>query len=183
MILYSNAKINLGLNITEKRSDGYHNLETIFLPIDCKDIIEILPQLSQSNTKISFSSSGIEIPGNTNNNLCIKAYSILTEAGFELPPIKLHLHKQVPMGAGLGGGSANGSCVLNYLNSHYNLSLNEEQLINFALKLGSDCPFFILNKPCYAKGRGEVLQKVKLDLLQNYKLVIVNPQILSLIHI
>jgi 4-diphosphocytidyl-2-C-methyl-D-erythritol kinase len=174
MLSFPNAKINLGLNIVAKRTDGFHNIETVFLPINTKDILEII--ISENKyIEVDFSSTGLKIDGDTKNNLCIKAYDLLKKE-FYLPNIKMHLHKTIPMGAGLGGGSADGAFTLQLLNEKCSLNLSSNQLINYALQLGSDCPFFIINKSCFASSRGEVLQAVSLD-LTGFQLVIINPQI------
>jgi 4-diphosphocytidyl-2-C-methyl-D-erythritol kinase len=172
--MYPNAKINLGLQVVGKRDDGFHNLETIFLPIVLHDIIEILPNQPK---ELSFSSTGLFIPSNTENNLCVKAFQILKRDFNHIPNLSVHLHKQIAMGAGLGGGSANGSFVLKAINEIFNLGITEQQLINYALELGSDCPFFIINKPCYATGRGENLLPINLPQLINKKIVVINPNI------
>lgn len=171
MISFPNCKINLGLNIVGKRSDGYHNLETVFYPLQLNDALEII-----QHTGVSFTSSGLTIEGNSEDNLCVKAYHLLKKDFPELPAVQIHLHKAIPMGAGLGGGSADGAFMLQLLHKKFQLNLTEKQLIDYALQLGSDCPFFIINKPCFATGRGEVLEPVDLDLSQ-YKLVLVNPGI------
>lgn len=171
MVLFPNCKINLGLNITGKRSDGYHDLETVFYPVHLKDAVEVI-----ESSSFQFSTSGLTIDGNTENNLCSKAYHLLKKDLPHLPTIQMHLHKAIPMGAGLGGGSADGAFTLKLLNKKIQLGLSEKQLINYSLQLGSDCPFFIINKPCYATGRGENLEQIDLD-LSNYKIVIVHPGI------
>jgi 4-diphosphocytidyl-2-C-methyl-D-erythritol kinase len=177
VISFPNCKINLGLNIIRKRADGYHDLETVFYPIPINDAIEIIAaEKSIAKDEIRFSSSGLTIDGDTENNLCIKAYKLLKKDFPELPCIKMHLHKAIPMGAGLGGGSADAAFVLMLLNNKFSLNLSTYQLINYAQQLGSDCPFFIINKPCFATGRGEVLEEINPD-LSKYKLVIVNPGI------
>ncbi len=173
MIVFPNCKINLGLNIISKRSDGFHNLETVFYPLPLQDSLEVI---SSTSDDISFTSSGIAIPGNADNNLCIKAYNLLKQDFPQLPGIKMHLHKNIPIGAGLGGGSADGAYALLLLNRRFQLNISEEKLIDYALQLGSDCPFFIINKPCFATGRGEKMEPVDVD-LAGYKFVIVNPQI------
>jgi len=175
MIVFPNCKINLGLHILQKRNDGFHDLETIFYPISLQDALEII-QHPHPSTGIEFSTSGLKVDGNISDNICIKAYHLLKKDFPELPAIKMHLHKTIPMGAGLGGGSADGAFTLTLLNKKFNLGLNEEALIKYALELGSDCPFFINNTPCYATGRGEVLESLALD-LSAYRFVIVNPQI------
>lgn len=173
MIVFPNCKINLGLNIISKRSDGFHNLETVFYPLQLQDSLEII---SSESTGVSFASSGIAIPGSAEGNLCIKAYNLLKKDFPQLPGIKMHLHKNIPIGAGLGGGSADGAYTLLLLNQKFQLAISEEKLIAYALQLGSDCPFFIINKPCFATGRGEKLEALQVDLAA-YQFVIVNPQI------
>jgi 4-diphosphocytidyl-2-C-methyl-D-erythritol kinase len=171
MVRFPNCKINLGLHVTSKREDGYHNIETIFYPIALKDVLEII----SSNT-LNFQTTGLVINGRATDNLCLKAYKLLELDFPQLKPVNIHLHKAIPMGAGLGGGSSNGAYMLRMLNDKFDLQLSEDALINYALKLGSDCPFFILNKPCFATGRGEVLEPVDVD-LSNHNLVLVNPGI------
>lgn len=177
MVVFPNCKINLGLNIIRKRADNYHDLETVFYPLPITDALEIVTTNKQNDeNSIQFSSSGLQIDGNTESNLCLKAYHLVKKDFPDIPSIKMHLHKAVPMGAGLGGGSADASFTLKLLNNKFNLGLSKEQLIYYSLQLGSDCPFFIVNKPCFATGRGEVLEEIKID-LSRYKLVIVNPGI------
>jgi 4-diphosphocytidyl-2-C-methyl-D-erythritol kinase len=154
VVVFPNCKINLGLNILRKREDGYHDLETVFYPIALNDALEIVPQTNTCISKIDFTSSGLTIAGEENNNLCIKAYHLLLNDFPSLVAIKMHLHKVIPMGAGLGGGSADGAFALKMLNDKFHLNLSQQQLINYALQLGSDCPFFIINKPCFATSRG-----------------------------
>lgn len=177
MVSFPNCKINLGLNIIRKRADGYHDLETVFYPIPVNDVLEIITaEKSTTTNQVEFSYSGLSIDGDTQNNLCIKAYKLLKNDFPQLPAIKMHLHKAIPIGAGLGGGSANAAFTLKLLNNKFNLSLSTNQLINYALQLGSDCPFFIMNKPCFATGRGEILEETTLD-LSNYTILAVNPGI------
>jgi len=175
VIVFPNCKINLGLHILQKREDGYHDLETVFYPIALHDGLEITQNFSPA-TDVEFSVSGNNIEGNLSDNICIKAYHLLKKDFPHLPEIKMHLHKVIPTGAGLGGGSADGAFTLLLLNNKFNLDLNDEQLINYALHLGSDCPFFIKNKPCLAKGRGEKMEEVELN-LSAYKIFIVHPGI------
>ena len=175
MVVFPNCKINLGLHILQKRSDGFHDLETVFYPIALQDALEII-QHPHPSTDIEFSASGLKVDGNFSDNICVKAYHLLKKDFPELPAIKMHLHKTIPMGAGLGGGSANGAFTLTLLNKKFNLGLSEQTLIKHALELGSDCPFFIKNTPCYATGRGEFLESLAVD-LSAYRLVIINPQI------
>ncbi len=174
MVSFPNAKINIGLNIIGKRADGFHNLETIFYPVAVKDAVEIVENTT-SSTDVIFSSTGNPITGNTDDNLCIKAIRLLKK-DFQLPPLKVHLHKNIPMGAGMGGGSADASSILLLLNKNFNLNISLEKLMEYALMLGSDCPFFIINKPCFASGRGEILHEINLD-LSAYKILIVHPGI------
>ncbi|WP_462263062.1 4-(cytidine 5'-diphospho)-2-C-methyl-D-erythritol kinase [Ferruginibacter sp.] len=173
MIVFPNCKINLGLHILSKRQDGFHNLETVFYPIALKDALEIIPSPASS---IEFTGSGLTVDGKEDDNICIKAYQLLKRDFPQLPFIKMHLHKAIPMGAGLGGGSADGAFTLQLLNTKFNLGLSLQQLIDYALQLGSDCPFFIINKPCYATGRGELLEGIDIT-LADYKIAIVNPGI------
>lgn len=171
MISFPNCKINIGLNIVRKRDDGYHDLETIFYPVDLKDAVEVI-----RSEEISFHTTGLAVSGSAEDNLCVKAYSILKKDFPGLPPVSIHLHKAIAMGAGLGGGSADGAFMLSMLDKKFQLDLAEEQLIKYALQLGSDCPFFIINKPSFATGRGEKLTPVQLD-LSTYTMVLVNPGI------
>ena len=170
MITFPNAKINLGLNIVSKREDGYHNIESCFYPIPWYDCLEIIEAAS-----FSFQSYGLDIPGNTDSNLCVKAYELI-RADHNIPPVAIHLLKSIPMGAGLGGGSADGAFTLKMLNDLFELKLSNAELETYALELGSDCPFFINNQPAIAKGRGEVLDLLELD-LSGYHLSIHNPGI------
>jgi 4-diphosphocytidyl-2-C-methyl-D-erythritol kinase len=175
MLVFPNCKINLGLHILNKREDGYHNLETVFYPVQLKDALEVIRK-EEDGQSISFQSSGLAIAGDEQSNLCIKAYNLLKQDFPSLPPVHMHLHKAIPMGAGLGGGSADGAFALKLLNEKFQLGLSTQQLIDYALQLGSDCPFFIINKPCYATSRGEILEPVDLD-LNDYQFLIVNPGI------
>ena len=174
MVVFPNCKINLGLQILTKRNDGFHNIETIFYPIQLKDALEIIP--SDSTEQVIFNSSGYPINGETKDNLCIRAYYLLKKDFPDLPSVKIHLHKNIPMGAGLGGGSADAAFTLQLLNNLFCLNIPVDQLLKYSLQLGSDCPFFIINTPCIGLGRGEVLEEIKLD-LSAYKIVIINPGI------
>ena len=171
MIIFPNCKINLGLNIVNKRSDGYHDIETVFFPVPLKDSLEVIEK-----EKFEFSTSGSSIEGEKEKNLCTKAYHLLKKDVTHLPAVQMRLYKAIPMGAGLGGGSADGAFALKLLNKKFELNLSEKQLINYSLQLGSDCPFFIVNKPCFATGRGEILERIDLTLLP-YKIIIVHPAI------
>lgn len=182
MVVFPNCKINLGLHITGKRTDGYHELETVFYPIQLCDSLELI---SANNTSghnkedllpIEFSASGLSIPGDPTNNLCVKACHLLKADFPQLPSVKIHLHKVIPMGAGLGGGSADGAFALKLINEKYQLNISEAQMIDYAAQLGSDCAFFIANNPSYALGRGEKLMPFAVD-LSAYQFVLVHPGI------
>jgi 4-diphosphocytidyl-2-C-methyl-D-erythritol kinase len=177
VIVYPNCKINLGLRILEKRTDGYHNLETIFYPIPLSDILEIIENPDPENSpNFPLSTSGLPIQGTPSSNLCVKAYKLLKKDFPKLPWVRVHIHKVIPIGAGLGGGSSNGAFALTTYNQVFNLGISDEKLAEYAAELGSDCPFFISNKPSYAKGRGELLEPIQLD-LSAYTFVVVNPGI------
>ncbi|HJV18693.1 MAG TPA: 4-(cytidine 5'-diphospho)-2-C-methyl-D-erythritol kinase [Sediminibacterium sp.] len=176
MVVFPNCKINLGLHITGKRADGYHELETVFYPVPLKDMLEVVHAVAAEQEDIRFTSSGLSIPGDVAGNLCIRAYRLLKKDFPALPHIQMHLHKKIPMGAGLGGGSSDGAFTLKLLNEKFQLGLSSAQLIQYAAQLGSDCPFFILNQPCYGTGRGEILDPVQLD-LSNYRFVLIHPGI------
>ena len=179
MISFPNCKINLGLNIVRKRVDGYHDLETVFYPVPVRDVLEVITDdtgRNLKNTNVKFSTTGLPINGYEGKNLCIKAYELLKSDFPKLPSVQIFLHKAIPIGAGLGGGSADGSFTLKLLNDKYQLQLSTEKLLDYALQLGSDCPFFILNQSSFATGRGEFLRKISLD-LSNYSFVLVNPGI------
>ena len=175
MIVFPNCKINLGLNVLGKRPDGYHNIETVFYPLPFYDVLEVI-QSSNNQQPVELFLSGNKIEGKTENNLCVKAYHLLKKDFPQLPPVKIYLHKVIPAGAGLGGGSADGAFTLILLNDKFHLQLSQQQLLNYALQLGSDCPFFIINKPCFAQQRGEILEPIQLN-LSAYKLIIINPGI------
>jgi 4-diphosphocytidyl-2-C-methyl-D-erythritol kinase len=170
MFSFPPCKINLGLNVIAKRPDGYHDIETCFYPIPWTDIVEVIPF-----DTLRFTSSGLAIPGNEQDNLCLKAYALLKQK-FDLAPVKIHLHKILPTGAGLGGGSADAAHTLRLLNAVFNLNLSVTQLRNFAATLGSDCAFFIEDKPMIGKGRGEILEDIEISLKGKF-IVLVNPGI------
>lgn len=171
MNFFPNAKINLGLNITEKRSDGFHSIESVFVPIPWSDELEIIP--SESPTR--FTSSGIDIPGSPSDNLCLKAYYLLKSA-HDLPEVTIHLKKNIPIGAGLGGGSSDAAFVLKGLNELFSLGISDEDLQSYARLLGSDCAFFIKNKPILAIEKGDVFKDISID-LSSYYIVLVYPKI------
>jgi 4-diphosphocytidyl-2-C-methyl-D-erythritol kinase len=171
VILFPNCKINLGLHVTRKREDSYHDIESIFYPVPLNDILEIIPSNSFEHHFF-----GLTIPGEASKNLCVRAYDLLKKDFPDLPSIKFFLYKNIPTGAGLGGGSSDGSFMLQLLNEEFRLGLSTSQLIGYALQLGSDCPFFIINKPCFASGRGEILEPVKIS-LSAYSFFFVHPDI------
>ena len=175
MIVFPNCKINIGLNILGKRTDGYHNLETAFYPLPLYDVLEVI-QYTNTAQPCELFLTGIKIEGKPEDNLCVKAYYLLKKDHPQLPPVKIYLHKTIPAGAGLGGGSADGAFMLRLLNDKFQLHLAHEKLLSYALELGSDCPFFIFNKPCFAQQRGQALEAVALS-LSGYKLLLVNPGI------
>ena len=174
MILFPNCKINLGLQVLQKRSDGFHDIATIFYPVPLKDALEIVPLPNETFPVIY--NYGLPVNGAPADNLCIKAWYLLKKDFPDLPAVQMHLLKNIPMGAGLGGGSADGAFMLQLLNNKYHLGISDQQLIHYAVQLGSDCPFFIINKPCYATGRGEIMEPLTLD-LSGYQLVIVKMDI------
>ena len=157
-----------------KRSDGYHDLETIFFPVPIHDVLEVM--VATEGEGIQFQSTGLPIAGNPANNLCIKAYHLLKEIYPTLPAVRMHLHKVIPMGAGLGGGSSDGAFALKLLNEKFKLGIEQEQLLELALQLGSDCPFFLSNTPSIATGRGEHMQPIDLA-LSNHFLLLIHPGI------
>lgn len=173
MIIFPNAKINIGLNIVSRRDDGFHNIETIFFPVKglC-DILEVATVPEQED-KITFDQTGLTLNEPNENNLCVKAYHLLNKY-INLPHVSMHLHKQIPFGAGLGGGSSDGAHALMALNSLSSNPLQQEKLIEVALLLGSDCPFFIYNSPCYATSRGEKLTPLEFN-LDGVHLLLINP--------
>lgn len=170
MVSFPPCKINLGLNVVSKRSDGYHNIETCFYSVPWTDALEIIPAET-----FSFTPSGNSIPGDAANNLCIKAYELLRR-DFNITPVAIHLHKVIPTGAGLGGGSSDGAHTLRILNQLFKLSLSVDQLKVYALHLGSDCPFFIDDKPMLGSGRGEVLTPIQINLSGKF-IVLVKPDV------
>jgi 4-diphosphocytidyl-2-C-methyl-D-erythritol kinase len=171
MICFPHAKINIGLRITEKRPDRFHNIESIFYPIT--DLYDSLEWIEAA--ELNFETSGLHIEGKTENNTCTQAWKLLHSL-YDIPPIHIHLQKHIPMGAGLGGGSADGAFMLQSLQTHYNLPISDEKMHKFALSIGSDCPFFLQSEPVCGKGRGDEFSKVSLQ-LSDYWLVIANPGI------
>lgn len=173
MIVFPNAKINIGLHIIGKRPDGYHNIETVFYPIGLADILEVIENKDSNGNVIEFSSSGISIPGDTADNLCIKMYHRIKQ-DYQLPNLKIHLHKIIPVGAGLGGGSSDAAFFIKVLDELFQLDLSNEKKLFYAQFAGSDCSFFIENKTAYAEGRGEKLSPLIVE-LKGYYLILLNP--------
>jgi len=172
MLCFPNAKINLGLNIVSKRADGYHNLETMFYPVAIKDALVVVPAAGEKGI---FKQSGILLDGNPEQNLVIKAYSLLKKE-YVLPEIDIYLRKNIPFGAGLGGGSADAAFMLKLLNNIYELHIPETKLEELASQLGADCPVFIRNKPVFATGTGNIFTPIDLS-LRGYFIVLVKPEI------
>jgi 4-diphosphocytidyl-2-C-methyl-D-erythritol kinase len=170
MICFPNAKINLGLNVTGKRPDGYHEIETVFYPVPLKDALEIVP-----SDRFSFDGTGIPIDAPAERNLVVKALR-LVESLYRLPPVGVYLRKAIPSGAGLGGGSSDAAFMLKLLNGFHRLGIAEGTLEGLAERLGADCPFFIRNKPVFASGKGNVFEPVSLS-LKGYYLCLVKPGI------
>ena len=169
MIVFPNAKINLGLYITDKREDGYHNLETVFYPISLTDILEI--QQNKGNQGI-FNNTGIQLPGPAEQNLCYKAYQLMQQH-YSVPEINFHLHKIIPYGSGLGGGSSDASFTLKALNKILQLNISNDGLKEMAEQLGSDCPFFIDNKPSFAWEKGNKTEPIHLSIKGLYLLLVI----------
>ncbi|MGE4586514.1 MAG: 4-(cytidine 5'-diphospho)-2-C-methyl-D-erythritol kinase [Mangrovibacterium sp.] len=170
MISYPIAKINLGLKITGKRNDGFHNLETIFYPVPLHDALEV----TESGLH-EFSVSGLPVEGDSAQNLVVRAYELLKK-DYGLPSVRIHLHKHIPTGAGLGGGSSDAASMLLLLNSLFRLKIGRGKLMDYALSLGSDCPFFLIGKPVFAMGRGELMEELALC-LDAYYLILVKPPV------
>lgn len=169
MVVFPNAKINLGLYILKKRTDGYHDIASCFVPVPFYDVLEII-----KSKKFSFIASGISIPDKPEKNLCIKAYRLLKK-DFGLPEVSIYLHKLIPIGAGLGGGSADASFTLKCLNGLFELFLDNSILEDYAAQLGSDCPFFIRNQPVLGYGTGNEFEEVKLNLSGKYITLVMPP--------
>lgn len=179
MILYPNAKINIGLKVLNKREDGFHNLETLFYPVELADILEVV-----EGKELRMEQYGIGIPAVAGkselmvpeDNLCVKAYRLLKE-DFGIPPVEIYLQKNIPVGAGLGGGSSDAAHTILAINKLYNLNLTNSQMAQYASRLGSDCAFFIYNTPMMGRGRGEILTQFDLDVLKNYRIKLVHPPV------
>lgn len=174
MLTFPHAKINIGLQVTERRPDGYHNLDTVFYPIPIRDALEVIVA-EGADYDCRLHISGIEIAGDPDTNLVVRAYRLLA-ADYTLPSVDIYLHKHIPTGAGLGGGSADASFMLRLLNEMFSLDISTEQLEAYATRLGADCPFFITSQPVYATGIGNEFHPIDLSLKEMY-LVVVKPDV------
>ncbi|MDR2358513.1 MAG: 4-(cytidine 5'-diphospho)-2-C-methyl-D-erythritol kinase [Prevotellaceae bacterium] len=174
MLLFPSAKINIGLHVTAKRPDGFHEIETLFYPVaSLHDVLEVTP-----SDRLAIRLSGLPVAGAPEDNLCMKAYRLL-QARFDLPPVAIYLHKAIPPGAGLGGGSSDATATLLALNELFSLQLSAGQLFHYAVQLGSDCAFFLHREPMLATGRGEVLTPLPSLHLQPFRIVIETPPVFS----
>lgn len=176
MITYPNAKINIGLNITERRPDGYHNIESVFYPINLQDAVEIKTiegEEPQGGYKLKV--SGTILDGTPDDNLVVKAYKLLRK-DFNFPAQKIHLYKHIPVGAGLGGGSSDAAAIIKMLNEKFALGLTSEQMQNYAVQIGADCPFFINNTPVFATGIGNIFTPIEFS-LHGKTIILVKPDI------
>ena len=170
MLVFSNCKINLGLNVINKRLDGFHNLKTVFYPINWFDALEVIEDARAKNG-FSFSQSGLTIDVPIENNLIYKAWQLINNKT-KLPPIKVNLVKRIPMGAGLGGGSSNAAYFITLINSKFDLGFSSDDMIQLSSQIGSDCAFFINNKPVFAEGKGDELSSININLNQYYILLV-----------
>jgi 4-diphosphocytidyl-2-C-methyl-D-erythritol kinase len=168
MIVFPSAKINIGINIISRRPDGYHNIETVFYPLPIYDALEALP-----GKELHFNSAGLPIPGNIEDNLCVKGYHLICR-DHDLPPLDICLLKHIPIGAGLGGGSSNAAFFIKLINNLFELKLTTDEMLDYARQLGADCAFFIENKPVFAFEKGDMFEPVELD-LSAYQIVLVMP--------
>lgn len=175
MITFPNAKINLGLNIIEKRPDGYHNLETIFYPINLQDALEVTRR-ENNDKEYTLHISGAPLEGEPEDNLVVKAYKLLKKDYPGLLPVDIHMYKHIPAGAGLGGGSSDAACMIKLLNDKFSLGLSTERMEEYAVKLGADCASFIRNKPVFATGIGNLFEPVELS-LKGYHIILIKPDI------
>lgn len=175
MITFPNAKINLGLNIIEKRPDGYHNLETIFYPINLQDALEVTRR-ENNDKEYTLHISGSPLEGEPEDNLVVKAYKLLKKDYPGLLPVDIHMYKHILAGAGLGGGSSDAACMIKLLNDKFSLGLSTERMEEYAVKLGADCAFFIRNKPVFATGIGNLFEPVELS-LKGYHIILIKPDI------
>lgn len=170
MVIFPNAKINIGLNILQKRADGYHDIETLFYPIGMKDALEYV---ENGGNELNFTCSGLNLDIEPELNMVIKAYRMLQDE-CTLPGLNIHLHKVIPSGAGLGGGSSDAAFFMKSLNDHLELNISGERLKSLARRLGADCPFFLDNKPAFATGTGDILSQADIS-LEGYFLLLIKP--------
>lgn len=175
MITFPNAKINLGLNVIEKRPDGYHNLETVFYPINLQDALEVTRR-EKGGCEYTLRVSGTPIDGEPDSNLVVKAYKLLKEHYPAMQPVDIHMYKHIPVGAGLGGGSSDAAYMIKLLNDKFSLGMTTEQMEEYAARLGADCAFFVRNRPVFATGIGNVFEPVEVS-LRGYYIVLVKPDI------
>lgn len=173
MITFPSAKINLGLNVVRKRTDGYHDIESIMVPIPLQDALEVVVDPLLDSNEVVYTRSGTPVPGDPEQDLCMRAIRLL-QKDRELPGLRMHLHKNIPMGAGLGGGSSDGAQTLTLVNELLQLGHDRDALHHMAAALGSDCPFFLMNGICLSEGRGEKLSPIRMD-LSGLTLLLVNP--------
>lgn len=173
MITFPNAKINLGLNIVERRPDGYHNLETIFYPIKLQDALEV-NRLEHAEVPYKLRVSGANLHGSPEDNLVVKALNLLRQYHSGILPVDIHLFKHIPTEAGLGGGSSDCAFMIKLLNEKFRLGLSVKEMEQYAAQLGADCPFFIQNQPVFASGTGNIFEPIELT-LKGYHLVLVKP--------
>lgn len=178
MITFPIAKINLGLNVVERRQDGYHNLETVFYPVPIQDALEVyeMDEAFPSAVNCDLKVTNLKIEGDEQRNLVVRAYELLKGDFPQLPRVHAHLFKYIPTQAGMGGGSSDCAAMISLLNRQFALGLSEQQMIDYAARLGADCPFFILNRPAYAEGIGERLMPIDLS-LKGWYLAVVRPDI------
>jgi len=176
MLVFPNCKVNLGLHVVAKRPDGFHNIETVFYPLNWCDALEVIEN-SRPKEAFTYSQSGIPIAGAPEQNLIYKAWELISEEK-DLPPVKVHLHKNIPMGAGLGGGSSDAAFFINLLNEQFDLGFTVAEKIRLASQLGSDCAFFINNRPVFAQGKGNEFSDSTID-LSSYYILAVYPAIHS----
>lgn len=172
MLYFPNAKLNLGLNIIRKRPDNYHDIQSIFLPINLKDGLEIIADPSIKKTTLT--NSGLTVDTPPTNNLVYKVYEFFKNK-YNLPNAKIHLHKVIPFGAGIGGGSADAAFTAKMLNKMFNLNIPDAQLIQIVKNFGADCPFFIINKPAFVTGIGEIIEPIEIPALKDKKIVLIKP--------
>ena len=169
MICFPNAKINLGLDVVRRRADGYHDIETVMYPVRAlRDALEFVPSGKSDELHLS----GLKVPGDNGDNICLKALALLRE-DYEIPPLRIYLHKAIPMGAGLGGGSADAAFLLSALNAHFSLGLDQPALESRAATLGADCAFFVANQPAFAEGIGNLLTPVE-EMLEGLHIAVVH---------